>query len=190
VVVKYLQQELFHTFGVPETIVSDNGSHFKSEPFQKLLIQHKISQSLTAVYAPQANASERVKRSVIAAIRSYIGEDQKDWDEYLSSICCALRSSIHSGIGATPYYMAFGHFVSSGSTYKLLRAFGMLEDRAARFTQEDSLEFVRSKAREVMQNQNEKNDRQYNLRSREVVYQEGQEVYRKNFRQSKFFGRL
>jgi len=66
----------------------------------------------------------------------------------------------------------------------------MLEDRAARFTQEDSLEFVRSKAREVMQNQNEKNDRQYNLRSREVVYQEGQEVYRKNFRQSKFFGRL
>jgi len=127
--------------------------------------------------------------SVIAAMRSYIREDQKDWDEYLSSICCALRSSIHSGIGASPYYMAFGqHFVSSGSTYKLLRALGMLEDRAARFTQEDSLELVRSKAREVMRKQNEKNERQYNLRSREVVYQEGQEVYRKNFKQSNFTG--
>jgi len=85
--------------------------------------------------------------------------------------------------------MAFGqHFVSSGSTYKLLRALGMLEDRAARFTQEDSLELVRSKAREVMRKQNEKNERQYNLRSREVVYQEGQEVYRKNFKQSNFTG--
>jgi len=189
VVVKYLQQELFYTFGVPETIVSDNGSQFKSEPFQKLLNQHKISHSLTAVYAPQANASERVNSSVIAAMRSYIREDQKDWDEYLSSICCALRSSIHSGIGASPYYMAFGqHFVSSGSTYKLLRALGMLEDRAARFTQEDSLELVRSKAREVMRKQNEKNERQYKLRSRKVVYQEGQEVYRKNFKQSNFTG--
>jgi len=68
-------------------------------------------------------------------------------------------------------YNAFGqHFVSSGSTYKLWRALGLLEDRAARFTQEDSLELVRSKAREVMQKQNEKNERQYNLRSREVVY--------------------
>jgi len=76
VVVKYLQQELFHTFGVPETIVSDNGSQFRSEPFQKLLNQHKISHSLTAVYAPQANASERVNRSVIATIRSYIREIQ------------------------------------------------------------------------------------------------------------------
>jgi len=37
VVVKYLQQDLVHTFGVPETIVSDNGSQFKSEEFQKLL---------------------------------------------------------------------------------------------------------------------------------------------------------
>jgi len=82
VIVKYLQLELFHTFGGPETVVSDNGSQCYSEPFQKILNQHKISHSLTAVYAPQANASERVNRSVIAAIRSYIREDQKDWDEY------------------------------------------------------------------------------------------------------------
>jgi len=60
----------------------------------------------------------------------------------------------------------------------------MFEDRASRFTQEDSLNLVRSKAREVMQKQNEKNERQYYLRSRDVVYQEGQEVYRKSFRQS------
>jgi len=33
VIVKYMQQDLFHTFGVPETIITDNGSQFKSEAF-------------------------------------------------------------------------------------------------------------------------------------------------------------
>jgi len=56
------------TFGVPETVVSDNGSQFRSEAFQKLMKTYEISHVLTAVYSPQANASERVNRSVISAI--------------------------------------------------------------------------------------------------------------------------
>ncbi|XP_030385488.1 uncharacterized protein LOC115632467 isoform X1 [Scaptodrosophila lebanonensis] len=187
VVVKYMQQELFHTFGVPETVVSDNGSQFKAEAFQKLLRDNQVVHTLTAVYSPQANASERVNRSIIAAIRSYIRPDQKDWDEHLSSISCALRSAVHSGIGATPYYMVFGQqFLNSGSTYKLLRHLKLLEDKAAVYSKEDSLELIRSKACEVMRKQNEKNERNYNLRSRAVSYRVGQEIYRRNFRQSNF----
>jgi len=68
VVVKYMQQELFHVFGVPETIMSDNGSQFKSEAFQKFLREYKVSHTLTPVYSPQSNALERVNCSVIAAI--------------------------------------------------------------------------------------------------------------------------
>jgi len=127
VVIKYLQQDLFHTFGVPETIASDNGSQFRAEIFQKLLREYSISHTLTAAYSPQSNASERVNLSVIAAIRAYVRRDQKNWDEQLRSICCALRTAVHSALG--PYYMAFGQiFVSSGSSYKLLRALGILEE--------------------------------------------------------------
>ncbi|XP_033237657.1 uncharacterized protein [Drosophila pseudoobscura] len=187
VVVKYMQQDLFHAFGVPETIVSDNGTQFKSEAFQKLLREYKVSHTLTALYAPQANASERVNRSVIAAIRSYVREDQKDWDEHLSSICCALRSAVHASLNATPYYMVFGqHFITSGATYKLLRALRVMDDRSAVFSREDSLDLVRSKALEVMKKQNDKNERQYNLRARDISYNVGQEVFRRNFRQSNF----
>ncbi|XP_044313064.1 uncharacterized protein K02A2.6-like [Drosophila rhopaloa] len=56
VVIKYLQEDLFLTFGVPETIISDNGSQFKAEIFQKFLRVNKILHTLTAVYSPQANA--------------------------------------------------------------------------------------------------------------------------------------
>jgi len=107
-VIIYLQQDLFHTFSVPETIVSDNGSQFRAEIFQKLLREYSISHSLTAAYSPKSNASEKVNRSVIAAIRAYVRPDQKNWDEQLSSICSALRTAVHSALGTSPYYMAFG----------------------------------------------------------------------------------
>lgn len=141
----------------------------------------------TAVHAPQANASERVNRSVLAAIKSYISPDQKDWDKMLGRICCALRSSLHSAIGTAPYYLVFGqHMVTNGSTYSLLRQLNMLEDRTVRFNKEDSLAVVGNQARNLMQKQFERNQRAYNLRAREVSYEVGQEVYRRNFKQSNF----
>jgi len=135
VVIKYIQQELFDTFGFPETILSDNGSQFKAEAFQNFLREYQISHTFTAGYSPQANAPEKVNRSVIAAIRSFVRADQKDWDEQLSCKCCALRSAVHLAIETTPHYIVFGqHLLSSGSFYKLLRALGTLKDRSAVFT--------------------------------------------------------
>jgi len=67
--------------------------------------QYGVTHTLTAVHTPQANASERVNRSVISAIWAYLRPDQKDWEEYLSSICCALRSSVHASIGTSPHLL-------------------------------------------------------------------------------------
>nr|XP_043066140.1 uncharacterized protein K02A2.6-like [Drosophila bipectinata] len=175
------------TFGVPETIVSDNGSQFRSMAFQKLLRQFGISHTLTAVHSPQANASERVNRSIIVGIRAYVCPDQRNWDEGLSKICCALRSSIHSSIGTTPYYMAFGQqMVTSGNTYSLLRKLNMLDDRSVMYNRQDSFELIREEATKQMQKAHERNENRYNLRSRVVTFSEGQEVFRRNFKQSCF----
>jgi len=54
------------------------------------------------------------------------------------------------------------------------------------FSREDSLELVLKKTLEVIKKQYEKNERQYNLRSRPVSYEEGQEIFRRNFKQSNF----
>jgi len=73
--------------------------------------------------------------------------------------------------------MVFGqHFIASGATFKLLRALNVLEDRTMAFSWKDSFELVRNKALEVMKKQYEKNERQYNLRSRPVSDEEGKEI--------------
>jgi len=105
VVIKYLEGELFMAYGGPETVLSDNGSQFRSHAFQKLMQQYGVTHTLTAVHTPQANASERANRSVISTIRAYLRPDQKDWEVYLSRICFALRSSVHASIGTSSYLL-------------------------------------------------------------------------------------
>ncbi|XP_059217628.1 uncharacterized protein LOC131994767 [Stomoxys calcitrans] len=83
--------------------------------------------------------------------------------------------------------MAFGqHMVTNGASYKLLRNLGMLDDRAVNFNRSDSFDIIRAKASDFMRKQFERNERAYNLRSRQVSYEVGQEVFRGNFRQSNF----
>lgn len=170
---------------MPEIIVSDNGSQFRSHQFNQLLERYNISHVYTAIHSPQANASERVNRSILAAIKSYVAPNQRNWDESLSSISCALRSACHTAIGTSPYYLVFGqHMVTNGSTYSLLRQLEMMDDRTVQFSQNDSLQIATRKAAECMKKQFEKNEKRYNLRSTNITFEEGQIVFRRNFRQS------
>jgi len=94
---------------------------------------------LTAVHAPQDNASELVNRLVISGISAYVRSDQKDWDENLSRISYALRSSVHSSIGPSPYYMVYGY----------LRKLILLDDRSVLLNRSDSFEIVHTEAEDA-----------------------------------------
>lgn len=84
----------------------------------KFSIRHLTSAS----HAPQANASERVNRSVLAAIRSYINTEQSDWDRKLDEIESALRTATHASTKTSPHYAVFGqHFIKHAGAYRLLR---------------------------------------------------------------------
>lgn len=100
-VVKFLTEEIFHKFDVPETVHSDNGKQFVSKQFTQLLENYGVKHLKTAYYAPQSNAAERANQSVLAAIRSYLDKDHRDWDLYLSEIECALCSAVHSATGVS-----------------------------------------------------------------------------------------
>lgn len=184
-IINYLRAEIFNCYGVPESVVTDNGSQFRSKDFERFLEGYGIRHILTAVYSPQANASERVNRSINEALRSYVRKDQRDWDIYLDSVNCALRNSIHQSIGRTPYQILFGQsMMSHGKDYALLKRLGMLNETDTQMERTDELVLLRDGIRQMVRKAYEKNARIYNLRSREKDYSVGQEVIRRNFAQS------
>ncbi|KAH8311558.1 hypothetical protein KR044_006893 [Drosophila immigrans] len=98
-----------------------------------------------------------------------------------------LTINVEKTISNSPYRVAFGqHMITNGNTYPLLRNLQLLEDRTVSFDRKDSFDLIRKTAQKSIQRQHEQNEKQYNLRSREVDFKVGQEVYRRNFQQSNF----
>lgn len=186
--INFLISEVFHKFGCPETIVSDNGSHFISKDFAEMVKTFGIYHMRTAQYSPQANASERVNQSILAAIRTFLQTDQTEWDVYLSEIECALRSSVHKSIGMTPYFALFGvNMATHASAYKIMRNLELIDDyETAVLPKNDKHDLTRLRIRENLQKSFEQHAKTYNIRSRAVQFQPGQEIYRRNFQLSDF----
>lgn len=78
---------------------------FESSLFEQLLQKYNVFHSFTALQSPQADASERVNRSVLAAIRPHVSSDQNNSVELLSSISCDLKFIQPLDLQHTIYYL-------------------------------------------------------------------------------------
>lgn len=185
---KYLEDDVFLTYGVPESILSDNGVQFRAKTFQELLRTYGVSHMRTATHSPQANASERVNRSILAAIRAYIGTDQRDWDKNIHAISCALRSTVHNSTSFSPYFLMFGcQMVQHGSAYELLRKLNAVAEPSLEVVPPTEIRsLVHRKVVEKLQIAHELHKKTYNTRCRIRSYTAGQEVYYRVFDQSNF----
>ncbi|KAM8718390.1 hypothetical protein ACLKA7_001583 [Drosophila subpalustris] len=187
-VVSFLVQEVFLKFGVPEVIHSDNGRQFTGKVFEEMTQAYGIHHLRTAVYSPQSNAAERVNRSVLAAIRAYLESDHREWDVYLPEIEVALRNSVHTATGVTPFFALFGqHLMLNGAQYALGRKLKSLcEHEFASLGRADRQRLIQEKIQKQLHAAYERSSLRYNERARELHLTPGQEVFRRNFSLSNF----
>lgn len=182
-----MEKQIFHTYGVPEFVVSDNGTQFKAHDFNAFLTRYGITHTYTAYYSPQSNASERVNRSLIAGIRAYLSKDHTLWDQHLSAISCALRNSHHQSIGMSPYHALFGfNMITHGSSYQLLKRLNLLDEPCATLPRDDHMQVIRQDLKVHIKEAYEQSKHRYDLRTRNENFSVGQQVFRRNFAQSNF----
>ncbi|GJY79263.1 reverse transcriptase domain-containing protein [Tanacetum coccineum] len=74
-----------HGFGIPATIITDNGTQLINDPFKSWAEGLGIKLVSTSIYHPQANgAVERANRSIIQGIKTRLHLEGGAWVEELS----------------------------------------------------------------------------------------------------------
>jgi len=71
VMVKFLRKNIFSRYGMPRTIISDQGIHFHNQSFNSLLRLYFTIHRLATSYHPQTSEQVEVSRRKIKHIKNY-----------------------------------------------------------------------------------------------------------------------
>jgi hypothetical protein len=106
-VTKIFVENVVLKFGIPQTILTDQGSNFLSELFANTCKLLKIKKIKTTAYHPQSNgALERTHSVLIEYLRCFI-LDQTNWDKWISYATFVFNTP-HTPTGFTPHELMFG----------------------------------------------------------------------------------
>lgn len=178
--IKCLKDHIFLIFGVPRYIVSDNGPQFIASAFKDFVKKFNVTMWYSARYHAQANAAEAANKTAETAIRAYLKDDtnHKNWDKYLVQIACAMNTSKHTSTLLAPYFVLFGrHMMSSGQEYG--RETGERAPPTANEHNEHMNE-IRKLVQINLRKNYDQSKRRYDLRTRKINYNVGDQVWVKN----------
>lgn len=95
-------REIFARFGLPLTVVTDNGPSFKSEEFEFFLKNNGILDKCTSPYHPASNGlAERYVQTVKQGLRA-LSQESGDLNKKLAGFLMQYRKTPHSTTGASP----------------------------------------------------------------------------------------
>ncbi|GJW44358.1 reverse transcriptase domain-containing protein, partial [Tanacetum coccineum] len=108
VVVKFLKS-LFSRFGAPRAIISDRGTHFCNDKFERVMSKYGVTYRLSTPYHPQMSGQVKVtNRGLKRILERTVGENRASWSDKLDDALWAFRSAYKTPIGLTPYKLVYG----------------------------------------------------------------------------------
>ena len=93
----------------PQFILSDNGTEFKNQIFNKVTKDLGIKRIFSAPYHPQSNGNlETFHKFLKPTLKKMCAEDQDNWDDYIKQVLGTYREVPNLMTGESPFFLVYG----------------------------------------------------------------------------------
>jgi transposase InsO family protein len=105
-------KEIMYRFGVPNTIIIDNGTQFITREFKDFCLDSGIKVNYASVSHPQSNGQvehsngmilQGLKPRIFDRLKPYVGR----WVKELPSVLWALHTTLSHAMGHTPFSLVY-----------------------------------------------------------------------------------
>ncbi|XP_057719800.1 uncharacterized protein LOC130934229 [Arachis stenosperma] len=108
---KFLQKNIFSKFGVPQTLISDGGTHFCNRQLDSVLSHYRVCHKVATPYHPQKNGQAEVSnRALKRILKRTVSASRKDWARKFDDALWTYRIAFKTPIGTSPYQLVYGKF--------------------------------------------------------------------------------
>lgn len=101
--------QLFSRVGIPEEILTDQGTNFTSRLMKQLHREMGITAIRTSPYHPETDGLvERFNQTLKRMLRKFVSDTGKDWDKWLPFLLFAYREVPQASTGFSPFELLYG----------------------------------------------------------------------------------
>jgi len=106
---QFLFNQIITRFGVPQTIVTDHGSHFCDQMMVELTLKLGLRHKNYTPYYLQANGQvEEINKVLVTMLQRMVGVHKTNWHTMLFSTLWAYLTSVKTSTGFTPFQLVYG----------------------------------------------------------------------------------
>ena len=93
----------------PQFILSDNGTEFKNQTFNRVKKDLGIKRIFSAPYHPQSNGKlETFHKFLKPTLKKMCAEDQDNWDDNVEQVLGTYRGVPNLTTGESPFFLVYG----------------------------------------------------------------------------------
>ena len=108
-VTTFIWKNIICSFGIPQTIIANNGPQFDNIAFRNFCSELNIRNSYSTPSYNQSNGqAEATNKTLITALKKKLKQAKGKWVEELPGVLWAYRTTPRRSTGNTPFALAYG----------------------------------------------------------------------------------
>ncbi|KAL2926963.1 Gag-Pol polyprotein [Bienertia sinuspersici] len=108
VVILFIWKNVITQYGIPQSIVFDNGPQFETPHLKKWLFDQGVSSYFASVGRPQANGQAEAFNKIISeGVKKKLDKAKGLWADELSNVLWSVRTTAKNSTGETPFLLVY-----------------------------------------------------------------------------------